>query len=1381
MTPKRPFALTVVLTMVVGAALTLALRAGGGLSGAPPRPEGPCDIYAAAGDPCVAAHSTTRALYAAYNGPLYRVLRQSDGRTLDIGVIQSGPDAGGYANAAAQDAFCANTYCWITTIFDQSARHNDLTQAPRGGFSGPAMGGFNNVPLADMAPVTIMGHKVYGVFIEPGMGLRNDDPKGTAVDDQAEGQYWVINGLHYNSGCCFDYGNAEIDSRDDGNGTMETTYYGNATGWYHGPPPGPWVMTDQENNLVGCVNPGSPSKLCADLPSITWRFVTATADGEPHHWRSMGGDAQTGDLKVMFDGPRVNASYDPMRKQGAILLGNGGDNSNGSQGTFYEGAMTAPGTFPTAETNQKVQANVVAAKYAVARLTVTPAAAQTAAGKPTDASGPSGLQTFSPGSSQETTVTFTNTTGGTVTGIELSISVPKGWTVVGNRLPEPVSLAPGNSVSATFKITAGPTPFNGDLIGHARWTSPTDAALSETATEKVRNVSPISINEFRVSGGSAANSTNSFIELYNSGGPGAGGVDISNWTLTTHATQQAIFSTVRIPAGTKLTARGFYLLGLSNSGLAAPARKGDTRIHVRSTTGLSVGDSIEVDTGTGMEARTIAAIGTPAGNSTTLWQPLPDGPVMTIPAGSTNVPLTSVAGIEVGQKIALGHGATYPAVAKAIEKYEVVTVTAVGKPGTQAWLSADAKAGDTNIKVSSVANISVGDKIRLDIDSVGHGIETVTVTRVGTPTRISTNTPVRDTELGTGLDLAAPLKFNHAANLPFSDRGTGITFTPATTVAHSSNEPVLPLGTGITLDRALASDHAVDAVVRDASVTTAGYQGTPTPNQWFGGPALTNGGAMVLRDAAGLVVDSLNYGGIVDPWAAEGYHGVSGAGMGGCRAPTPGGIGGGGRGGAGPAGQPGPAIPPGNAIDRSAGRFPDGRDTDSNCNDFLLQASTTLPVDAASGATNIKVANVAGFAAGQSIMIDASANLETVAIATVGTAGGSTVGTATAAGATVLPVASANAGAAGFAVGQTITIDNGANAETAVVVSLGGVGRGGAAPTATVTVEAPLKFAHAVGALVSGTGITLTTALTKAHAAGTRVTTAIATPGAPNKYSGSTAGAEARVAGVRRGTAAGRPRLFESWPDRWLDSDREAGRSPRTSRAGPPAGVRHRVRPGRSRRPGASAWVRRSIPAMLRWTASRLRDREGQPPRPRHRAVRLTIPLPDYTACRLRTEPGFLHLRVPDARQHGRRHKGQAPEHDAEREGVRSAKMRVPGEFRAPDSRHQDEQDGRQIEPQSPRARVRVRPIWQGRAQEAAERDEQPGREHGRLPLRQRRKAEVWQGGDTQCGCKCEGPLRLRDRDRRHQQSGGGPSPAGHGHASRLSRRGRCARRRRGR
>src|SRR5206468_2170000 len=161
------------------------------------------------------------------------------------------------------------------------------------------------------------------------------------------------------------------------------------------------------------------SKFCSNLPNITWRFVTAMAKGEPHHWTSMGGDAQKGELKVMFDGPRIDSTYDPMRKQGAILLGNGGDNSVGSQGTFYEGAMTAAGTFPTDATDQLVQANVVAARYDLPRLSLAPTAASAT---------PPGVQTFSPGSSQDTTVTFTNTTGAPATAVKLSIAVPRQWT-----------------------------------------------------------------------------------------------------------------------------------------------------------------------------------------------------------------------------------------------------------------------------------------------------------------------------------------------------------------------------------------------------------------------------------------------------------------------------------------------------------------------------------------------------------------------------------------------------------------------------------------------------------------------------------------------------------------------------------------------------------------------------------------------------------------------------------------------------------------------------------------------------------------------------------------------------------------------------------------
>lgn len=1120
---------------LAGPLLVLALIVTGAATAAPARPQGPCDIYGAAGDPCVAAHSTTRALYAAYNGPLYQVMRQSDGKMRNIGVIPaSSSDPGGYADAAAQDRFCANTVCWIATIYDQSPKHNDLVQPPRGAFSGPGLGGLSNLPIADMAPVTLMGHKVYGVFFMPGMGLRQNDTRGTAVGDQAEGQYWVINGQHYNSGCCFDYGNTEIDSRADGDGTMETTYFGAATDWYHGTAPGPWIMTDQEHNLAGCVTADLVSKTCENLPSIGWRFVTAVAKGEPHHWTTLGGDAQRGGLVTMFDGPRIDSTYDPMRKQGGIVLGNGGDNSNAAQGTFYEGAMTAAGTFPTDATDRLVQANVVAARYNVQRLSLTPAAL---------AAAPPGLQRFAPGIAQDANVTFTNIGTEPVTGLGLSIAVPKQWAASPSVKTFAGPVAPGASVSATFKVTPGAVAFNGDLTAHAAWKNAAGIRQSETAAEKIRNSAPVRINEFRTGG--PGNATNAFIELYNAGSRPA---DISHWTLTQHQAQQAIFSAVTIPTKTSLAPHGFYLLGLSGSGLAAAASAGDATIHVRSISGMSASDTIVIGTGADVETRKIVHVGTAAGTPTTVWQPLPDGPVITIAPGATNVPVASTAGFAVGEKIALGYGASFPAVGRSIEKYEIATVTAIGKPGTAAFLAMDALAGAANIKVTSVANISAGEKIRLDIASMGHGIETVAVTHVGTAAnrmmlsaattagatnikfgavpgtqggapfavgdKLFVGTPANGEVVtvtaigtsgasgagidvtpalahahgngedliapGTGLDLTAPLKFNHAANLPFSVRGTGISFAPASAFAHSSDEPVQPLGGGITLDRPLATTHQIDAVVQSAANSTTGYRGAPEPNQWFGGPVLSpSAGAMVLRDATGLVMDSLNYGLVVDPWAAQGYQGVSGVGQSGCRVTVPASSLGGGRGAA--------AI----AVDRSAGRFPDGLDNGSNCSDFRVQPATTLTAASPAAATNIKVASTADFAVGQTVLLDSGANQEPAVIAAVGGAGGTRIATKAEEGATLIRVGSV----AGFSAGQSITIDSGVTKESATIL-LTASGRGGA----RITLSAPLRFAHSTSAQVSGTGITFAAALKQAHASGVLVTSGSPTPGAPNRY-----------------------------------------------------------------------------------------------------------------------------------------------------------------------------------------------------------------------------------------------------------------------------------------
>ena len=73
-------------------------------------------------------------------------------------------------------------------------------------------------------------------------------------------------------------------------------------------------------------------------------------------------DATQGKLQTMYDGPRPSSGgYQPMRKQGAIILGIGGDNSDGAVGAFFEGVITQGLT--TNDVDDALQRNVVAAGY----------------------------------------------------------------------------------------------------------------------------------------------------------------------------------------------------------------------------------------------------------------------------------------------------------------------------------------------------------------------------------------------------------------------------------------------------------------------------------------------------------------------------------------------------------------------------------------------------------------------------------------------------------------------------------------------------------------------------------------------------------------------------------------------------------------------------------------------------------------------------------------------------------------------------------------------------------------------------------------------------------------------------------------------------------
>ncbi|HVU70257.1 MAG TPA: arabinofuranosidase catalytic domain-containing protein [Ktedonobacteraceae bacterium] len=469
--PRRWRFLVSLIAVVCTIAGTLGIA---GLSGASPRVAFAagslsCDIYASGGTPCVAAHSTVRALYSAYNGNLYQVRRSSDNATLNIGVLS----AGGYANAAAQDSFCAGTSCVITIIYDQSGHGNNLTQAPPGGFSGPAAGGYDNLANATAAPITIGGHKAYGVYVAPGTGYRNDNTNGIATGDNPEGEYAVFDGTHYNGGCCFDYGNAETNARDDGNGTMEAIYFGNIKVWGYGSGSGPWVMADLENGLFSGVNAGYNS----GDQSISSRYVTAIVKGEPNQWAIKAGNAQSGGLTTMYNGPRPNVSgYNPMHKQGAIILGIGGDNSNGAAGTFYEGVMTSG--YPSDATENAVQASIVAAGYGSnvsSTPTPTPTHGTTPTPTPTHGTTPTPVSGAScsvhyaitnqwPGGFGAS-LTITNTGSTAINGWSLGFSFPNGQTIT--------QLWNGNYTQSGSAVTISNVSYNASIpAGQALSSSP---------------------------------------------------------------------------------------------------------------------------------------------------------------------------------------------------------------------------------------------------------------------------------------------------------------------------------------------------------------------------------------------------------------------------------------------------------------------------------------------------------------------------------------------------------------------------------------------------------------------------------------------------------------------------------------------------------------------------------------------------------------------------------------------------------------------------------------------------------------------------------------------------------------------------------------------
>ena len=386
-------------------------------------------------------------------------------------------------------------------------------------------------------------------------------------------------------------------------------------------------------------------------------------------------------------------------------LANGGDNGNGSAGTFYEGAMTVG--YPSFEAVQAVQANIASAKYSEPTLKATR------------------LLTFRKGEPQSLVVTFRNTTDAPIRNLGIAIDMDGGWKSEVEYADANEQIMPGATASTKFRIT-GPDK---DYCGFARITADWNDGGHESAQIRIRSAAAVSINEISLG-------SEQFIELYNSSDEP---VDLSGWELEITRSGWAPVCAARMPAGTVIKAKDFLVMRPNAEALqfdAAPLTK--------------------------------------------IFIPVSTAPKSVFKAGSTNLPVTSVDGLQAGQKIGIDLGG----------KYEEVTLTKVGTPGTQTVLVGPAKAGDKTLNLEVTANLSEGMEITIGTGQrkeVRKVTNVIRKTQAPAPRRFGQQSQPQEPGV---VEIDKPLSIDQIAGVDVWAFGTGIEFTPALRYDHMSGDAI---------------------------------------------------------------------------------------------------------------------------------------------------------------------------------------------------------------------------------------------------------------------------------------------------------------------------------------------------------------------------------------------------------------------------------------------------------------------------------------------------------------------------------------------------------------------------------------------------------------
>jgi hypothetical protein len=268
----------------------------------------------------------------------------------------------------------------------------------------------------------------------------------------------------------------------------------------------------------------------------------------------------------------------------------------------------SPSRYETAGT---ISATVPAEGVALYELTPLPhrgSSPATRGDRPSTTLALSGVARLTAGQTTTATLMFTNHGATPVRPVSLSLSTPTGWTATPTSCPPAGQIAPGQTVTATFAVTASraraharvtatavPASASGPRCQRTALASRAPAPGTTSVSDDAAVVAwPVVINEVQT--GSRTKRNQQFVELYN---PGPSAVNISGWRLQYQAqlAPNAVAlpkNLARIPQGTSLPAGGYYLIGgagyaSSSSQPPSQASFASKSLHALSGVGGAIG------------------------------------------------------------------------------------------------------------------------------------------------------------------------------------------------------------------------------------------------------------------------------------------------------------------------------------------------------------------------------------------------------------------------------------------------------------------------------------------------------------------------------------------------------------------------------------------------------------------------------------------------------------------------------------------------------------------------------------------------------------------------------------------------------------------------